>query len=180
MPGADLDDMRARDYSPATDDFTSADPLAAITGQPYVYADDSPVYLTDPSGLCSWYNLYCTVIQPLIPQYLNFCVGGAYGLAVEACIANARDGSWYFALGIGIGTPGPIASVNAGYINGGANQCQLNQYMSGSTFEFYGGGGLGVGDVWGNPPHLGPGDTGYEVGLTTPGLALMYLYAWRL
>jgi RHS repeat-associated protein len=177
---AGLDDMRARDYDPATDEFTSADPLTAMTGQPYLYAGDSPVYLTDPSGLCSWYNLYCSLVQPLMPQYMSFCVGGSAFLAAEACITSARDGSWYFALGGGIATPGLIASANAGYILGGANNCQLDQYLSGSTFEFYGGGGLGFGDVWGSPFKLGPGNTGIEAGVTTPGAALMYLYAWRL
>lgn len=51
LPGSGgLDDMRARDYHPATATFTSADPLQAQTGQPYAYADDDPVTQTDPTG----------------------------------------------------------------------------------------------------------------------------------
>jgi RHS repeat-associated protein len=43
--------MRARSYDPATAQFLSADPLQAITGQPYSYASDNPVNEADPSGL---------------------------------------------------------------------------------------------------------------------------------
>ena len=51
LPGSGgLDDMRARDYSPATGGFTRVDPLLAVSGQPYAYADGSPSSLTDPSG----------------------------------------------------------------------------------------------------------------------------------
>ena len=54
LPGADgLDDMRARDYSPATGAFTSVDPDLTATGTPYAYAQDDPAALTDPAGLCS-------------------------------------------------------------------------------------------------------------------------------
>jgi RHS repeat-associated protein len=55
LPGSGgLDDMRARDYNPATAAFTSQDPLLSLTGQPYAYAGD-PTTETDPSGACpSW------------------------------------------------------------------------------------------------------------------------------
>jgi len=42
--------MRARDYNPATAEFTSVDPAVATTGQPYVYARDALTYRTDPTG----------------------------------------------------------------------------------------------------------------------------------
>jgi RHS repeat-associated protein len=45
-----LDNMRARDYNPATGSFTGVDPMLAVTGQPYAYASDAPGYYTDPSG----------------------------------------------------------------------------------------------------------------------------------
>lgn len=54
LPGSSgLDDMRARDYSPATGAFTGADPMLPVTGQPYAYAGDNPVSATDPSGMIS-------------------------------------------------------------------------------------------------------------------------------
>lgn len=40
-----------RYYDPATRQFLSVDPLAGVTGQPYVYAGDNPVNWGDPSGL---------------------------------------------------------------------------------------------------------------------------------
>jgi RHS repeat-associated protein len=48
--GTGLDDMRARDYDPATASFTSVDPLRATTEQAYLYSGDSPTSATDPSG----------------------------------------------------------------------------------------------------------------------------------
>ncbi len=44
--------LRARFYDPATGQFLSQDPLVALTGQPYQYAANNPVNLTDPLGLC--------------------------------------------------------------------------------------------------------------------------------
>jgi hypothetical protein len=37
--------------------------MVLLTGQPYAYAGDDPVEFTDPSGLCSWYNLFCDAQQ---------------------------------------------------------------------------------------------------------------------
>jgi RHS repeat-associated protein len=42
--------LRARSYEPASGQFTTADPLAATTGEPYAYAGDDPVNQADPSG----------------------------------------------------------------------------------------------------------------------------------
>jgi RHS repeat-associated protein len=42
--------MRARTYDPATRQFLSVDPLAAITRAPYSYTYDNPVNESDPSG----------------------------------------------------------------------------------------------------------------------------------
>ena len=43
--------MRARVYDPATAQFLSRDPLAAITGEPYSYTGDNPLNRSDPAGL---------------------------------------------------------------------------------------------------------------------------------
>jgi RHS repeat-associated protein len=45
--------MRARWYDPATRQFMSRDPLADSTGEPYAYASNSPLDLTDPTGMMS-------------------------------------------------------------------------------------------------------------------------------
>jgi RHS repeat-associated protein len=43
--------LRARWYDPATAQFTSRDPITAITHEPYQYAGSSPVMASDPTGL---------------------------------------------------------------------------------------------------------------------------------
>lgn len=43
--------LRARFYDPATGQFLTRDPLTSATGQPYGYANDSPLNYTDPGGL---------------------------------------------------------------------------------------------------------------------------------
>jgi len=50
-PNTGLVYLGARWYDPATGQFTSADPLEAITGQPYAYTGDNPIDATDPTGL---------------------------------------------------------------------------------------------------------------------------------
>ena len=42
--------MRARWYDPATAQFLTKDPLVALSGQPYAYANNSPLNFTDPTG----------------------------------------------------------------------------------------------------------------------------------
>lgn len=51
-------DLRARTYDPTTARFTGRDPIMPKTSDPYVaayvYGDDAPTYLTDPSGKSPW------------------------------------------------------------------------------------------------------------------------------
>jgi RHS repeat-associated protein len=61
LTGTGLDDMRARDYNPADSAFTTVDPLLDVSGQPYAYADDAPVYGTDPSGTITCSGLFSWV-----------------------------------------------------------------------------------------------------------------------
>ena len=51
----------ARYYDPSTGQFLSVDPDLAETGQPYAYAGDDPVNLTDPLGLndCGSWSWVC-------------------------------------------------------------------------------------------------------------------------
>ena len=53
---AELYLLDARYYDPATGQFLTVDPLLDVTGQPYAYAADNPVNVTDPWGLCDWYT----------------------------------------------------------------------------------------------------------------------------
>jgi RHS repeat-associated protein len=43
--------LRNRIYDPATAQSLTMDPLTALTGEPYTYADDNPLNEIDPSGL---------------------------------------------------------------------------------------------------------------------------------
>jgi hypothetical protein len=44
-----------RYYDPTTDQFLSVDPAVAQTNQPFVFANDNPLNVSDPLGL-SWWN----------------------------------------------------------------------------------------------------------------------------
>lgn len=54
--------MRARDYHPQTRQFFRVDPALDLTGQPYAYAGNNPLTVTDLPGLFgfeaigSWFN----------------------------------------------------------------------------------------------------------------------------
>jgi RHS repeat-associated protein len=43
--------LRARYYDPSTEQFVTKDPLAGGTRQPYIYASDTPLNMSDPAGL---------------------------------------------------------------------------------------------------------------------------------
>lgn len=43
--------LRARTYDPVTAQFLTADPLVDVSGEPYSYAYNDPVNVTDPTGL---------------------------------------------------------------------------------------------------------------------------------
>jgi RHS repeat-associated protein len=46
--------LRARHYDPTTGQFTTLDPLVAITEEPYGYTGGNPANGSDPSGLCGF------------------------------------------------------------------------------------------------------------------------------
>jgi RHS repeat-associated protein len=52
-PDSGLLYLRARDYDPVTGQFVSVDPLVSETFQPYAYASNNPLLLTDPLGLAT-------------------------------------------------------------------------------------------------------------------------------
>jgi RHS repeat-associated protein len=156
--GTSLDDMRARDYNPATGDFTSADPLLATTGQPYAYADGNPVSLSDPSGLISWG--FC------LSGLLNSGIGGTgtvcplvitydWGTGVFQ-FGSTETGGWAFgvpAYGPGIGEEISSADCLAalrgafGYISGSARLINGQLYTGGGVV----GAGLSLGPSLGAP-----------------------------
>ena len=86
--------LRARAYDPATAQFLSIDPLEAISGEPYSYADDSPLTYGDSLGLL-W--------TPL--------AGGAAG-------ADAACGATFEIPGVDIGTCGAAGMASGAAVVG--------------------------------------------------------------
>jgi RHS repeat-associated protein len=88
--------MRAREYDPASGRFLEVDPKEAEAGEPdlssYLYAEDDPTLLTDPSGLdprlgnatlnCKRNKLLCSFI------YGTGYTDGATGYAVRRAFAK--------------------------------------------------------------------------------------------
>ena len=74
-PSTGLLYLRARDYDPATGQFTTIDPAADSTHQPYAYVSNNPLQDTDPSGLCDG----CSFWDSLKEHATSF----EYGLANE-------------------------------------------------------------------------------------------------
>ncbi|MBP7631417.1 MAG: hypothetical protein KA758_13265 [Acidimicrobiales bacterium] len=73
--------LRARHYDPTTGQFTSQDPLLAITEEPYGYVSGNPANWTDPSGL------FC-----LIGENPNgSCRGGGAVDFVKEQLEDAKD-----------------------------------------------------------------------------------------
>jgi RHS repeat-associated protein len=55
--------LRARYYDPATAQFLTRDPLAALTGGAYEYASGDPLNDTDPSGMIDAEHGWCNAIE---------------------------------------------------------------------------------------------------------------------
>ena len=105
--------MRARTYDPATAQFMSVDPLSAITRMPYAYADDNPVTLMDPRGLCSFFDFVCDAEA----------VGSAVGSGAEWVYEHPTESA-----GIALG----VVSVATG-VGALAAPVELGELTLGST-----------------------------------------------
>ncbi len=106
--------LRARVYDPATAQFLTVDPLAAITRAPYIYTNDNPLNYFDPSG-----------------RAVQICVGGtvsAFGFTLEAnaCYVNTPGGEGVALSGGVARGPGLGANVHAGV--GGSNAQTPGEY----------------------------------------------------
>ena len=95
-PDTDLVYLRARYYDPATSQFLTRDPLLAATQDPYGYAANDPVNLTDPTGMCPW----CLVIGGALS-------GAASDLAYQA-VMNIAQGC------------APLSNIKWGQVAGAA------------------------------------------------------------
>ncbi|MGI8826179.1 MAG: RHS repeat-associated core domain-containing protein [Chloroflexota bacterium] len=76
--------LRARYYDPGTQQFLTADPLTAETGQPYVYVGDNPINAVDPNGACAQTDSFHSKYPP--------CKGNFYGTEGYTKIKFGRYG----------------------------------------------------------------------------------------
>jgi RHS repeat-associated protein len=72
--------LRARYYDPSTGQFLTRDPIASITQEPYSYASNNPINVTDLTGMCPW----CIAIG------VGILVGGGIDLGSQM-FDNARE-----------------------------------------------------------------------------------------
>jgi RHS repeat-associated protein len=100
--------LRARYYDPATSQFFSVDPLASITQDPYVFANNNPLNRQDPSGQAS--SGFCGVGM----------AGFIMGVMGQVCIVVAvddRNGNVTFGttetFGGGMQTPALVADLSS-------------------------------------------------------------------
>jgi RHS repeat-associated protein len=96
--------LRARYYDPATAQFTTRDPLQALTGASYSYVGNNPLNGVDPLGLC-WPHFACGVenavggaassawnatggaaVDYVSDHPVETAVGGAVAVGTAACI----------------------------------------------------------------------------------------------
>lgn len=108
-PNTGLQYDRARYYDPTTGQFLTRDPLNMITGQPYVYSANSPVNVTDPTGMLSLFG-YSIGFHPLagLEGGANFAAGFA-----DAAVRTVTLGN--------LGVPQPFCGglLNESYAIGG-------------------------------------------------------------
>jgi RHS repeat-associated protein len=108
--GGGLYYLRARYYDPSTAQFLTRDPIEQLTEEPYQYANNDPLDLTDPTGLCSlgcafgWVGVGVAAVGIGV---VTFGVGDV-ALAGIAGIGGAAD-----AVGVGSVTVGAAFDVTA-------------------------------------------------------------------
>jgi RHS repeat-associated protein len=101
--------LQHRYYDPATAQFTSVDPLADLTAQPYGYVGGDPLDQTDPAGLCHFYDLGCQVVKHA--HLISTVTGVAAVLTAEVPPVSAVLGGISLTTG-GIQTVKDIANGN--------------------------------------------------------------------
>jgi RHS repeat-associated protein len=129
-PESGLYYLRARYYDPATGQFLTRDPIEAITGQPYQYANNDPLDHSDPTGLFCGGPIFCPVVHTVqtvvdrgAPDYMNINFGavapvvGLFGLGGGASVTITRSGHIYVGSQTGVGVAGFSGSVRWGWLN---------------------------------------------------------------
>jgi RHS repeat-associated protein len=149
--------LRARHYDPTTGQFTTVDPLVAITEEPYGYASGNPVNVSDLTGLWPW-DGYCIDIRSdncespkddfvaaaEADGQKSICLSGqiyfAFGGGADFCIDYNSGEGWRsarpsVAVGGGVGSP---SLGLGGSFSAHSNECEANSDLAGLS-SFIGG-----------------------------------------
>jgi RHS repeat-associated protein len=130
--------LRARVYDPATAQFLSRDPLAAISGEPYSYAGDNPVNREDAVGLL-WMpvaggaggaDAVCGATVEIPGVDIGTC--GAAGIATGAAAVGA-------AVGVVTAVAGDEGEAELKEHEQESTDCTANQIANGHAFEKHAG-----------------------------------------
>jgi RHS repeat-associated protein len=92
--------LRARTYDPATAQFLSVDPANEQTHQPYTYASDNPLNVSDPTGKCGVGSVG-EALESINPLSEENCAYQGTKAVVEAIGANAGTISQVTAIAAG-------------------------------------------------------------------------------
>ncbi len=132
--------LRHRYYDPATTQFTTADPLEALTGDRYGYAGNDPVNSADPNGLIGYGPIAAAfdgivgglgpVLESIGDTIVDYVDDHPAEVAIALGVVSVATGFVPIALGAsGISTGLTVASVVAG---GGAAGLDQNECSNGS------------------------------------------------
>jgi RHS repeat-associated protein len=124
-----------RYYDPAAGQFTTIDPELDTTHQAYEYAGDDPVNASDPSGLCSWYNVYCEA-KAHITGTAQVIIAVAAAAPAVACVIAAPCG---VAVAVGLGVVFGAAGGAESYGIGGGSHSGLGYAVYGVIGAITGG-----------------------------------------
>jgi RHS repeat-associated protein len=105
-----------RFYTPSTGEFLSVDPKVATTHEPYEYATDDPVNMSDPSGLSSRFSkVTTTLVDPSgsIWVYTSFMNDINAGDSLESSLHTLWYGVWQHGTSIGAEATKLLASLSS-------------------------------------------------------------------
>ncbi len=156
-PETGLQYDRARYYDPSTGQLLTRDPAASITQEPYSYAFDGPVDVSDPSGLCGAGSVgdFLNSFNPFSSQNCAYQaaqdIAGAAGDAAGVVVRNARPIAEAAAAVLACATPYlnivscPEVIVGTAALNIGINDvneytavtrgCSASPYLEGDLVE---------------------------------------------
>jgi RHS repeat-associated protein len=146
--------LRARYYNPVTAQFLTRDPLEALTGSVYGFADNDPLNGSDPTGLC---GPACFVIAGAV-------IGAGIDLGTQA-IGNIANGcnafdniNWGSVAASGLA--GGIAGLGGAWFEGAAEGAGALEQGAARVPSAWGDGvanSKGVGTRWFDPASKGNG-----------------------